>query len=160
MSLMSKAAPASPHHRCDGNGVTRPGNHINPTGKSGEVIDLLTNFMPGGYVQKGDTLLRQINPEDYQLQLRQRKSNSSQAESDLTLEVGHAAGRPKRSTNYTAIPFPFASQPGARTSRATVKSSRSEEVQAAEAAVERAKLDLAAHNYYGPLCRLIFLIGT
>ena len=54
---------------------------------SGEIIERSQAFTPGGYVQKGQTLLR-IDPSDYRNVLQQRKSNLRQAQSDLNIEMG------------------------------------------------------------------------
>jgi len=54
---------------------------------SGEIIWHAPEFTPGGYVQKGTTLL-QIDPADYKNTLEQRKSELQQAEADLMVEMG------------------------------------------------------------------------
>ncbi len=45
---------------------------------SGEILGRSDNFTPGGFVQKGNTLL-QIAPSDYRTALRQRQSYHQQA---------------------------------------------------------------------------------
>lgn len=52
---------------------------------SGEVIERATAFTPGGYVKQGEVLLR-IDPLDYQLTVRRRKSDLQQAEAELEIE--------------------------------------------------------------------------
>ncbi|HYX05360.1 MAG TPA: hypothetical protein VE912_01370, partial [Bacteroidales bacterium] len=54
---------------------------------NGEIIELSPEFTPGSFVEKGETLL-QINPQDYEHDLQQRKSELQQATSDLTMEMG------------------------------------------------------------------------
>lgn len=54
---------------------------------SGEIIKLSPEFTPGGFVNKGDILL-QIDPSDYRNNLRQRKSDLSQAVAELNIEMG------------------------------------------------------------------------
>lgn len=53
----------------------------------GEVVARAPAFTPGGYVRRGDVLLR-LDPSDYRNTLRQRESALRQARSDLALEMG------------------------------------------------------------------------
>ena len=57
---------------------------------SGRVIELAEAFEPGGRVAEGSALLR-IDPADYQVALRQRRSELAQARADLELEQGRQA---------------------------------------------------------------------
>lgn len=54
---------------------------------SGEVIQRMPEFVPGGLVKKGDILLK-INPADYRNQLALRKSELSQTKTDMQIEMG------------------------------------------------------------------------
>ena len=54
---------------------------------SGEIIRQSQDFVPGGFVSKGDVLL-QIDPSDYKNILKLRKSDLSQALADLNVEQG------------------------------------------------------------------------
>ncbi|AWW32961.1 efflux transporter periplasmic adaptor subunit [Echinicola strongylocentroti] len=54
---------------------------------SGEVIERMNEFIPGGLVRKGEVLLK-INPADYHNQLALRKSELAQAETNLQIEMG------------------------------------------------------------------------
>lgn len=54
---------------------------------SGEIVYLSPAFVPGGFVRKGQTLLR-IDPADYENTLRLRQSDLRQAQADLSLEKG------------------------------------------------------------------------
>lgn len=54
---------------------------------SGRIVHRAPNFVPGGFVEKGQTLLR-IDPADYRNALTQRRSELRQARSDLRLEMG------------------------------------------------------------------------
>ncbi len=54
---------------------------------SGEVIQRMPEFVPGGLVKKGEVLLK-INPADYRNRLALRKSELSQTQTDLKIEMG------------------------------------------------------------------------
>ncbi|MFA7164272.1 MAG: efflux RND transporter periplasmic adaptor subunit [Desulfoplanes sp.] len=54
---------------------------------SGEVIAVSPGFMPGGILTKGHLLLK-IDPRDYELQVRQKKTALVQARAALALEQG------------------------------------------------------------------------
>lgn len=54
---------------------------------SGQVIMRAPDFVPGGFVPKGNTLL-QIDPSDYRNTLQVRKSQLEQRETDLAMEMG------------------------------------------------------------------------
>lgn len=55
---------------------------------SGEVIEVNKEFLPGGYFESGQTILK-IDPADYTLVIRQLESESAKAESDLAMEMGN-----------------------------------------------------------------------
>lgn len=53
----------------------------------GEVVERAAAFVPGGFVEKGEVLLR-IDPSDYANALARRRSELRQAEADLEVEMG------------------------------------------------------------------------
>ncbi len=53
----------------------------------GTVISISENFIPGGFLKKGEVLLK-IDPSDYRNILEQKKSQLSQAIADLNIEMG------------------------------------------------------------------------
>jgi RND family efflux transporter MFP subunit len=53
----------------------------------GRVIEISEDFLPGGFVDAGDVLVK-IDPSDYQNTVRQRESELQQARSDLEIELG------------------------------------------------------------------------
>lgn len=55
---------------------------------SGEVLEIDTNFIPGGYFDAGETMLK-IDRTDYELAAEQLASQAQQARSDLALEMGN-----------------------------------------------------------------------
>ncbi len=54
---------------------------------SGQVINRASGFVPGGFVKKGEILLK-IDPSDYRNALELRKSELLQAKTDLEMEMG------------------------------------------------------------------------
>ena len=54
---------------------------------SGRILEISPNFIPGGIVEEGETLLK-LDPASFQIALRDRESDLLQAQSDLTLEEG------------------------------------------------------------------------
>ena len=54
---------------------------------SGEIISIHPEFTEGGFLKKGDKVLR-IDPEDYRLAIAQKKSQVADAEYALKLELG------------------------------------------------------------------------
>ncbi len=54
---------------------------------NGEIIERSSQFYPGGTVKAGEEILR-IDPEDYQLIIRQRESDVARARNDLKIEQG------------------------------------------------------------------------
>ena len=128
-------------------GTVEPAQDITLSSRvSGEVIELKTNFTPGGYIQKGDTLL-QLDPEDYRHQLRQRESELSQAQSDLTLELGR---REAASKEYESYGDSLSAANQARVLREPQLKAVEARVQAAEAAVEQAQTDLKRTTITAP----------
>lgn len=69
-------------------GIVRPVEDVNLSPLvSGQVIHRASGFVPGGFVKKGDVLLR-IDPSDYHNNLELRKSELLQAKTDLEMEMG------------------------------------------------------------------------
>lgn len=69
-------------------GRVRPESEIQLSPRvGGEVIERSPNFTPGGFVAAGEPLLK-IDPADYENALRQRRSELSQAEAALEIEMG------------------------------------------------------------------------
>ncbi len=57
---------------------------------AGKIIEMDPKIIPGGLFQEGQNLIR-IEPNDYQLTVRQRQSEVANAESNLKLELGNQA---------------------------------------------------------------------
>ena len=54
---------------------------------NGEIIKRSSNFYPGGTVKAGEAMLR-IDPEDYELIVKQRESDVARAMNDFQIELG------------------------------------------------------------------------
>ena len=112
----------------------------------GRVIETREAFEPGGRVGEGDVLLR-LDPADYDAVLRQRRSELDQARADLELEQGRQAvarqdfellGEDLDQGNRALV----LRQPQLKQARARVE--------AAEAALRRARLDLERTRLTAP----------
>jgi len=115
---------------------------------NGDVMQISQKFTPGGYVEKGDTLL-QINPEDYKNTLQQRKSELQQAQSDLDLEMGRQEAAQKEYSMYDDT-VTLSSANKARVLRQPQLKAAKAQVQSARASVEQAKLDLKRTTITAP----------
>ncbi|GAA5507098.1 efflux RND transporter periplasmic adaptor subunit [Novipirellula caenicola] len=113
---------------------------------SGQVVEVAPQFLPGGRVRKGDLLLR-IDPADFENALSIQESELQQAEASLQIEEGRQSLAQKElklleetidETNRDLV------------LRAPQIASIRAEVNAAKAAVERAKLDLARSSVFAP----------
>ncbi len=128
-------------------GTVEPAQDINLSARvNGEVLELSKSFTPGGYVEKGDTLL-QIDPSDYRHTLQQRQSELSQASSDLTLEMGLQEAAQKEFKTYGDS---LSEENRARVLRKPQLKAAKARVQSAEAAVEQAKLNLRRTTVRAP----------
>lgn len=77
------------HLSVQGMGTVVPAREIDLTaGVGGEVMETSPQFVPGGFFQKDQPLLR-IDPTDLSLDLRQRESEVLIAQNELTAEMGN-----------------------------------------------------------------------
>lgn len=113
---------------------------------SGEIIERSENFTPGGYVQKGDTLL-QIDPADYRNALQQQQSQLQEALANLSIEMGRQSAAQKE---YKLFGDTLSEENEALILREPQLNTVKSQVQSARAAVEQAKLDLARTTIKAP----------
>lgn len=113
---------------------------------SGEVIAVSPNFTPGGYVKKGEVLLR-IDPSDYRNTLQLRKSDLHQAEADLNIEMGRQNVAQK---DFQLLEEELAGEDKSLILREPQLNAAKSRVEAAQAAVEQAKLDLQRTTIRAP----------
>lgn len=128
-------------------GSVRPSKDIILSARvSGEVIAVSPNFTPGGYVKKGDVLLR-IDPSDYRNTLQLRQSDLHQAEADLNIEMGRQNVAQK---DFQLLEEELAGEDKSLILREPQLNAAKSRVEAAQAAVEQAKLDLQRTTIRAP----------
>lgn len=112
----------------------------------GEIISVSESFTPGGFVDKGAVLL-QIDPSDYEVTLLQRKSELHQASADLELELGRQGLAQK---DYRELEESISSEYKPLVLREPQLNIARSRVEAAEAAVRQAELDLERTRIRAP----------
>ena len=113
---------------------------------NGEIVDRSENFLPGGFVKKGEVLL-QIDPADYENALRQAESELNQAKADLRLEMGLQEAAKKE---YKLLEDTLAPANKALVLREPQLETAKSQVASAEAAVRQAELDLQRTTIKAP----------
>lgn len=113
---------------------------------SGQIIARSQAFTPGGYVQKGETLL-QIDTADYKNALQQRKNELRQAVADLNLEMGLQEAAQKE---YKLYGDTLSEKNKARVLREPQLDAVQARVASARTAVEQAKLELERTTIKAP----------
>jgi RND family efflux transporter MFP subunit len=113
---------------------------------SGEIIDRSKNFIPGGFVQKGEFLL-QIDSADYKNALLLRQSDLRLAQADLNMEMGRQDVAQK---DYQLIGDSLSRENKALVLRQPQLQSAQANVEAAQAAVEQAELNLQRSTVRAP----------
>lgn len=113
---------------------------------SGKIIELSSNLVPGGYLQKGETLLK-IDPTDYRLTVRERAADVAKAESDLHLEQGNQLIAQKE---YSLLGEVVTDQEKALMLRRPQLGNLQAALEAARAKLDKAKVDLARTELTAP----------
>lgn len=120
-------------------GVVRPAREILLRPRiGGEVVELSTAFVPGGFVDRGGQLLR-IDDADYRIVLEQRKSELQQAIALLEIEQGR---QDIAERDYRQLGKTLEDDNRALVLREPQSRSAEAAVQSAQAALEKAQLDL------------------
>lgn len=128
-------------------GTVRPEREIMLSPRvGGEVVALSGSFTPGGFVEQGEVLL-QIDPADYETALLQRRSELRQASADLELELGRQELAKK---DYEDLKGTISSEYETLVLRAPQLNTARAQVEAAQAAVRRAELDLERTRIRAP----------
>ncbi|MDR8393187.1 efflux RND transporter periplasmic adaptor subunit [Aliifodinibius sp. S!AR15-10] len=112
----------------------------------GEIIERSDSFTPGGYVEKGDKLL-QIDPSDYKNALQQRKSELTQALSNMKVEMGRQEAAQRE---YQLYGDTLSKQSESLVLREPQLEAVKSQVQSARAAVEQAELELQRATIRAP----------
>jgi RND family efflux transporter MFP subunit len=112
----------------------------------GEIVEISAAFVPGGYVQAGDVLLR-LDPADYRNALRQRESELQQAIAELEIEHGR---QDIAERDYRQLDRELDAAKRALVLREPQLRSAEARVQAARVALEQAQLDLERTTVRAP----------
>ncbi len=128
-------------------GTVRPEREIMLSPRvGGEIVALSKSFTPGGFVEQGEVLL-QIDPADYEAALLQRSSELRQASADLELELGR---QELARNDYEELKGTISSDYETLVLRAPQLNAARARVEAAQAAVRRAELDLERTRIRAP----------
>jgi RND family efflux transporter MFP subunit len=128
-------------------GTVRPEREIMLSPRvGGEIVALSGSFTPGGFVAQGEVLL-QIDPADYEAALLQRRSELRQASADLELELGRQELAKK---DYEDLKGTISSEYETLVLRQPQLDTARARVEAAQAAVRRAELDLERTRLRAP----------
>lgn len=112
----------------------------------GEVIRISENFIPGSFVKKGEVLL-QINPADYRNTVLLRKSDLELAKSNLSIEMGRQDVARK---DFELVGEELSEENKTLVLRGPQLESAKANVEAAQAAVNQAQLDLSRTTIRAP----------
>jgi len=128
-------------------GTVRPEQEIVLSARvSGEIVSLSESFTPGGFVDEGEVLL-QIDPTDYQASLLQAQSELRQASAELELELGR---QELARQDYEDLKGSISSEYETLVLRQPQLDTARARVEAAQAAVRRAELDLERTRLRAP----------
>jgi len=128
-------------------GAVRPEREIMLSPRvGGEIVSLSESFTPGGFVEQGEVLM-QIDPADYEAALLQRRSELRQASADLELELGRQELARK---DYEDLKGTISSEYETLVLRGPQLNAARARVEAAQAAVRRAELDLERTRIRAP----------
>jgi RND family efflux transporter MFP subunit len=128
-------------------GTVRPEKEIILSPRvGGEIISVSPLFTPGGFVDEGEVLL-EIDPADYEVILLQRQSELLQASAELELELGRQDLAEK---DYKELEGTISSEYKSLMLRTPQLNTARSRVEAAEAAVRRARLDLERTRIRAP----------
>lgn len=113
---------------------------------SGEIVERSENFTPGGFVEKGETILR-VDPADYENALQQRQSELEHAQKDLKIEMGR---QNVAREEYDLLDENLPEENRALVLREPQEQSARAQVESARAAVDQAELDLERTDIAAP----------
>ena len=122
----------------------------------GQVTSISENFIPGSFVKKGEALL-QINPADYRNTLLLRKSDLELAKTNLSIEMGRQDVARK---DFELVGQEMSEENKALVLREPQLQSARANVEAAEAAVNQAQLDLQRTTIRAPFAAHIISRNT
>lgn len=112
----------------------------------GQIVELSDSFVPGGFVQSGEALLK-IDPADYQIALNQRRSELRQAKADLNIELGRQTIAQR---DYELVEDSLSPENRALVLREPQLDAVRSRVDLAQAAVDQAQLNLSRTTITAP----------
>lgn len=118
---------------------------------SGRVVEVAPDFVPGGRFATGDVMLR-IDPSDALLAIRQREAELAQTRAELRLERGNQA---VARSEFALLGEAIAEADRDLVLRQPQLASVEARVEAAEAALDRARLDLERTTLRAPFPALV-----
>lgn len=128
-------------------GTVRPEQEIVLSPRvSGQIVSISDAFTPGGFVEQGEVLL-QIDPTDYEAALQERRSELRQASADLEMELGR---QELARQDYEELKGTISSEYETLVLRQPQLDAARARVEAAQAAVRRAELDLERTRIRAP----------
>ncbi len=128
-------------------GIVKPAIEIPLQSRvNGEVIEVHKNFVPGGVLKQGDIILK-LDPTDYTLALSQRMSELETAQANLAIEQGNQA---IAEAEYKLLAETINDADLSLVLRKPQINIIQAQVRAAQAAVEKAKLDLQRTTITAP----------
>lgn len=113
---------------------------------SGRVLSISQQFIPGGFVQKGDVLVT-IDPADYENAVRQRQAELQQAQSNLDIEKGR---RDVAKKEYALLDQTLTNENKALVLREPQRAAARSAVLSAKSALDQAKLELERTTLEAP----------
>jgi RND family efflux transporter MFP subunit len=128
-------------------GSVRPEKEIElSTRVGGEIVSLAPGFVPGGFVDQGDPLLR-IDAADYETALIARTSELHQAQAEMELELGR---QELARSDYEELKGTISSEYETLVLRRPQLNAARARLEAAQAGVKRAELDLQRTRIRAP----------
>lgn len=120
-------------------GTVTPASHITLTPRvSGEVVGLSDSFVPGGFIRKGEVVVR-LDDADYRNALLQRESEHKQAIAQLEIEKGR---QDLAANDYRELKGTISEDNRSLILREPQQRAAEAVVQSAQAALDQARLDL------------------
>ncbi len=135
-----------------GNGLVMPAQQVTLHPQViGKIVEVSPDVVPGGYIQAGQKLMA-IDHRDYEIQVRQRKSEVARAVKDLKVEQGNQAVAKQE---YKILDEVITDEDRELVLREPQLLSAQAAQESAQAALEKAKLDLARCNIVAPFNAVI-----
>lgn len=135
-----------------GNGLVIPAQQVTLHPQViGKIVEVSPDVVPGGYVQAGQKLMA-IDHRDYEIQVRQRQSEVARAAKDLKVEQGNQAVAKQE---YEILGEVITDEDRELVLREPQLLSAQAAHESAQAALEKAKLDLARCDIVAPFNSVI-----